>query len=124
MMASVIGYGVAVYAIAQDGVASPPAIDHRVFLAIAGGVAAIAAIAAFVLRARRLPRAGGEPVPYKELQATLIASWALDELAAIAGLVPAFLYGDAASYAPFGAAALILLLVHAPRPRALAELIR
>jgi hypothetical protein len=123
MMASVIGYGVVVYATTRETAVSPPAIDRGVFLAIAGGVAAAAAIGAFVLRARRLPRAGA-PIAVDRLQATMISSWALDELVAVAGLVPAFLYGDAATYAPFGAAALLLLVIHAPRPRALAELIR
>ena len=124
MMASVIGYGVGGYATSTEGAASPPSIDPAVFLAIAAGVAAVAAIASFVVRARRMPRSADEPDAWRQLQGALIATWALDELVAVAGLVPAFLYGDAAYYAPFGAAALILLMLHAPRPRALAELMR
>ena len=124
MMASVIGYGVVAYATTREATASPPAIDEHAFLAIAGAVAAIAAAASFVLRARRLPRAAAEPADPRQLQGALIASWGLVEVVAIAGLVPALLYGNAGDYAPFGAAALILLLVQAPRPQRLAELFR
>lgn len=135
MMASVIMYGVIGYMISET---MPPAapMSHGLFLAIAGGAAAIFAALSFVLRARMMPARtrdhdnridegalGSEPAraALGKLRGALIVSWALCEAVALCGLVVTFLFHDVADYAPFGAAALILMLVHAPKPALLVD---
>ena len=139
MMSSVIMYGVVAYAVAESDAYARPAIDHDLVRGLAAAVGAVCAALSFVVRTRlsppRKPGDGGTfplellRAPHGraallKLRGALIATWALVEAVAIAGLVPALLYQDTADYAPFGAAALILLLVHAPRPRLLVEVMK
>jgi hypothetical protein len=104
-----------------------------------GAIAAICALLSFVLRARLMPArehaddrmidervldtAAGKQALAK-LRGALIASWAACEAVAICGLVGTFLFRDVSDYAPFGAVALILLVVHAPRPQLLVDVLR
>jgi hypothetical protein len=140
MMCAVIMYGVMAYAVAEGEPAAPPAIDHGAMLAIAGAIAAACAALSFYLRARRMPPRDAAPdsltfdlrvlesPPGKaalvRLRTALVLSWALSEAVAIAGLAVALLFHDTRDYAPFGAVALGLLLVHAPRPRLLVQVMR
>ena len=139
MMTSVIMYGVVSYAVAEGEPYARPAIDHDLVRAICAAVAAVCAALSFVVRAKLLParalgegytfplerlRAGPGRAALLKLRSALIVTWALVEAVAIAGLVPALLYQDTADYAPFGAAALVLLLIHAPRPKLLVEVMR
>lgn len=127
MMASVIMYGIIGYTISEE---LPPAapMSHGAFVAIMAGVAALCAVLSFVLRARLMPTSGTADEPaatrFGKLRGALIAAWALCEAVALCGLVVTFVFHDVSDYAPFGAAALVLLLVHAPRPRKLAALMR
>ena len=143
MMSSVIMYGIVAYMAAESDAYARPMLDENVVRGIAAAVAATCAALSFVLRAKLSPPrapalAPGEDGTFPlellraphgraallELRKALIVTWALVEGVAIAGLVPALLYQDTADYAPFGAAALILLLVHAPRPKLLVEVMK
>ena len=126
MMASVIMYGIIGFTISAE---APPssAPNHGLFVGILAGVAALCAIASFVVKARMMPAAdSAEPPPTRlgQIRGALVVAWALCEAIAICGLVVTFVFHDVSDYSPFGAAALVLLLVHAPRPRRLAELMR
>ncbi len=137
MMVGIIAYGVMGYVVAEEASGPPPAIDHATFLAAMAGVAAVAALLSFVVRARMMPpreRAGdGRGVDVARLGSTdvraafgrlrgaLIGAWGLSEAVAVCGLVSTVLFHAASPNAPVGAAALILLLVHAPRPRLLVQ---
>jgi hypothetical protein len=135
MMASVIMYGIIGYTISET---MPPAepMSHGMFLAIMAAVAAICGALSFALRARMMPARtrdhdgkidesalSSEPAraALGKLRGALILSWALCEAVALCGLVVTFLFHEVADYAPFGAAALILLLVHAPKPALLVD---
>src|SRR5262245_41703273 len=134
MMSTVILYGVIAYAIGGE----PAHADHGTLLAVLAGAAAATAVASFVARAALLPpreRAGDGRSLDESLLATpaaraalartraaLIVGWALCEAVALFGLVLAILDHDAAAYAPFGAASLVLFFLHSPRPRLLVEI--
>lgn len=126
MMASVIMYGIIGFTVSADG---PPSTDasRGLVLAIVAVVAALCAIASFVAKARMMPAADPDlPAPTRlgKVRGALIVAWALCEAVAICGLVPTLIFRDVSTYAPFGAAALVLLLVHAPRLQRLAALMR
>jgi F0F1-type ATP synthase membrane subunit c/vacuolar-type H+-ATPase subunit K len=132
MMATPILYGVIAYFIAEQAPPAAPAANRDLLVGILAGLAAITGIASFVVRALLMPLrarvSDGRPIDASVLgtapaqaalarvRIALIASWALCEATAVFGLIAGFLFRDASLYAPFGAAAIALLLVHAPRP--------
>jgi hypothetical protein len=107
--------------------------DYGVFYAIIGVFSAGVAVAIPLLRRRMMPpRAAGagpapDTVPTRALGRWLSAqllSWALCESVAIYGLVLAFVTHEPAAYYPFGAVALVLMLLYPPRRRDLEAVAR
>jgi hypothetical protein len=138
MMASTIMWGVIGY-MASETMAPAEPMSHGLLLAITGAIAAICAALSFYVRGRLMPareHAGDKMIDESKLatpagrralaklRGALVASWALCEGVALCGLVGTFLFRDASDYAPFGAAALILLVVHAPKPQLLVDVLR
>lgn len=107
--------------------------DYGVFYGIIGLFSAGVAVAIPILRKRLMPprASGGGPAPDsvptrllgRWLSAQLL-SWALCESIAIYGLILAFVAHQPAAYYPFGAVALVLMLLYPPRRRDLEAVAR
>lgn len=112
---------------ARHGSVSPPRLSPAVLFGVLGaiGAAILIGVVPFVRRLVMPRGAGGQvdlsqPVSREDPQlqryrTANILSWALCDAVAIMGLVAALVYGHGLYYVPYGAVALVALVVYGPR---------
>lgn len=112
---------------AQHGAVTPPRLAPAALFGILGAIGAVILVAVVpFVRSALMPRGAGGPLDLSQTvsredpqlqryRTANILSWALCESVAIMGLVAAILYGRGLYYVPYGAVALVALLVLAPR---------